>query len=1144
MKNKRQRSRDRGPSRRLFGHFQKLEDRLLLAGDIQLVRDLNPGPASIAPLHLVDFKGSLYFEGNDSVSGYELWKSDGTAAGTELVKDLVPGFESSDPVGFTLFGDKIFFTAGDSVHGREPWVSDGTAAGTTLLKDIWGGTGSGNPNARLAIGNTVFFAASTSATGEELWITNGTEGSTTLVKDIRPANFGSSLRAFTEFKGVLFFAANNGTNALELWKSDGTTAGTSMVKDVNPGGGFGNPQFLTAVGDTLFFGASNGVDGEELWKTDGTAAGTTLVKDVYPGSSGSLPRSLISFQGKLYFVANSPGLNRELWVSDGTPGGTYMLKDINPGAASGLFDSPIVINDTLYFIGDDGEHGAELWRTDGSAAGTVMVKDIKQGSGSPGLTAFTNVDGQLYFAADDGINGRELWKSDGTALGTVMVSDITGDGASSNPSNLTWVQNKLFFNATRSDVGTELFALPLQELPNSPPTLSKVGNISIDEETMISFVVSASDPDVPQQILSFSLDVNALALGMYIDPVTGVYSWTPTEVQGPASFTFDVVVSDGSLTDSETVTVTVGEVNQAPVVVAIGNLWVDEGAELAFRAFATDVDVPVQMLTFSLSGAIPPGANIDSITGAFSWTPSEMQGPGSFTFDVVVSDGSLADSETITVTVAEVNAAPVALDDLYVAKEDHLLTVSAPGVLGNDSDPNGDDVVAVLQDNVSHGLLYFQNDGSFTYLPDADWSGFDSFTYAAHDGFSISNFVTVTITVQSSQGQLESLVNIVQDLVASDFLNQGNGNALISKLESALNKITAGKLQPAVNNLNAFIHQVSVFISDGKLSAEQGQSLIEAATTAIESANLSGSSALLLESTTNAEEMGSAEPLRLVDELVTGTVWVSFDDPLSVTLPAHRARLDDAISSLNTTFGMHGLTLGAIDASSETIANVRIVIAGNSACGGVSDGVLGCATTGEVTLIAGWNWYTDIGEGGIVSGEYDFQTILTHELGHALGLDHSADNFSVMHYFLSDATLQRTVTDRDLLLLRQDNSEPDGPPSALLASSRHEASSDPIFTTDFAVPSPFEFLVIGWTRILADFDADDDLAFFQSFDVTQISSDLLVQPLLHSADHTASRYSAEIEARDQSLEVDGSGKAVDEVFDLDEDWLVFATTSH
>ncbi len=137
----------------------------------------------------------------------------------------------------------------------------------------------------------------------------------------------------------------------------------------------------------------------------------------------------------------------------------------------------------------------------------------------------------------------------------------------------------------------------------------------------------------------------------------GDFTWTPTEAQGPGVYTFDVVVSDGIDTDTESITVTVAEVNVAPVLTFIGDQSTDELTELAFTATATDVDVPVQSLVFSLAGE-PVGASITA-GGDFAWTPSEAQGPGVYTFDVEVSDGIDTDTETITVTVAEVNVAPV-----------------------------------------------------------------------------------------------------------------------------------------------------------------------------------------------------------------------------------------------------------------------------------------------------------------------------------------------------------------------------------------------------------------------------------------------------------------------------------------------------
>src|SRR5262249_40647492 len=101
--------------------------------------------------------------------------------------------------------------------------------------------------------------------------------------------------------------------------------------------------------------------------------------------------------------------------------------------------------------------------------------------------------------------------------------------------------------------------------------------------------------------------------------------------------------------------------NTAPVLDPVGNRTIDEGSTLSFTAIAADPESPAQMLIYSLIGA-PQGASINPATGEFSWTPTEAQGPGNFTFTVRVTDDgspSLSDEETITITVNEVNRSPL-----------------------------------------------------------------------------------------------------------------------------------------------------------------------------------------------------------------------------------------------------------------------------------------------------------------------------------------------------------------------------------------------------------------------------------------------------------------------------------------------------
>src|SRR4030095_15637908 len=167
---------------------------------------------------------------------------------------------------------------------------------------------------------------------------------------------------------------------------------------------------------------------------------------------------------------------------------------------------------------------------------------------------------------------------------------------------------------------------------------------------------TATDADLPAQTLTFSL-VGAPA-GASIAASTAISGGTPAEARGPGSYPFTVRVSDGIANTDATITLTVDEANAAPVLSGVpAAATIPELAPYTFTATATDADLPAQTLTFTLVGA-PSGATIDGTTGAFSSTPTEAQGPGSYPFTVRVSDGVTNTDAAITLDVTEANAAP------------------------------------------------------------------------------------------------------------------------------------------------------------------------------------------------------------------------------------------------------------------------------------------------------------------------------------------------------------------------------------------------------------------------------------------------------------------------------------------------------
>jgi ELWxxDGT repeat protein len=209
-----------------------------------------------------------------------------------LVKDIRPGNLGIQMKELTAVGDLLFFITDDQQpdpndFGEELWRSDGTEAGTFMAKDIRVGPVDSGIKNLIAVGNTLFLSAVDGNVAEgghlqELWNSDGTEAGTVLVKDINPTGFGNP-NHMIELNGILYFQANDGTNGSELWRSDGTEGGTTIVVNLASGSNNAAPTDMVIVGETLFFSATNITNGRELWKTDGTAVGTVMVKDINPG---------------------------------------------------------------------------------------------------------------------------------------------------------------------------------------------------------------------------------------------------------------------------------------------------------------------------------------------------------------------------------------------------------------------------------------------------------------------------------------------------------------------------------------------------------------------------------------------------------------------------------------------------------------------------------------------------------------------------------------------------------------------------------------------------------------------------------------------------------------------------------------------
>jgi hypothetical protein len=287
---------------------------------------------------------------------------------------------------------------------------------------------------------------------------------------------------------------------------------------------------------------------------------------------------------------------------------------------------------------------------------------------------------------------------------------------------------------------------------NRPPVLNSIGNKTANEGALLTFTISATDPD--GDTLTYS--ASNLPSGGAFNASTRTFSWTPGYTQAGSYPNVRFQVSDGSLIAAENITITVNNANRSPVLDPIGNKTVSEGALLTFTISATDPDGDT--LTYSASN-VPSGGAFNTSTRTFSWTPGYTQAGSYPNVRFQVSDGSLITAENITITVNNADRSPV-LNSIgnKTVNEGVLITFTISA-----TDPDGD-TLTYSASNLPSGGTFNTSTRTFSWTP--------GFTQAG----SYPN-----VRFQVSDGSLIAAENItitVNNVIHADLNNDGSINVL------------------------------------------------------------------------------------------------------------------------------------------------------------------------------------------------------------------------------------------------------------------------------------------------------------------------------------------------------------------------------
>lgn len=948
----------------------------------------------------------LYFNASDGT----LWTTDGTVDGTVTCAQEWGGIDASDLKEFTLAGDRMYFTADDGTPGFDLYKIDldeggnPTNAPPVKLTDWTGWTDPPEAPCSLTFvpgANTLYLATWAEGTGYSLWKTNTSTGLPEQVREL-PSLWSDDIgevwpTSFTAAGNSLFFVAPalapelatdnpNATFGMQLWKSNGTAEGTKMVERVCPAMGMEGDDLVimgTSGTDhiTINYGGSPGdvevMIGDDVWGSWGTYTVLGQVK-------------VFGFEGSDTLTLSGTGLGG-VKIDGGVGDDEYTVNFGNLAGLVTISDSGTSAIDTLLVNGTINDDHID--KVDGQAVWTY--------AGSSETVLFSGIDSSTYDLRDghDVMNdpggnttilggpGQDLIIITATSAGGVVV-----DGGDDDDDAVIVVSGAIEGAVTVTDSGTmagEMNSLEIQDVPatgGDPVTTTLVawGTVTGDNIPVTTIAVKDADQAGTTNVEVLSTSTEGVTL---------------TTSGGSNNFVIDM----GNLAGAVAINATGGT------------------NEVTINAPPSESGV-TNTLTLSESGLTGGGEIINLNLGS---TLTELAVDGSAGNNQLVVEGEVPEQLTlenvVVDTVTTITSSPVS--SILHAPVTFTAVVSA--AIAAAGTPTGD--VQFLVDGEAFGLAPLTN-GSAIFTTTALPVG--SHTVTAH-------YVGGTGFLQSTSGPLQNNVAYA----FGGFLQPINGNmalglnrtipikfqlsdfagAFIGSLNSVtslqvLNSAGLNVLTNAGSTALRYDSAANQFIANWQtkgLSAEEYvlELKLNDGTTTSRILKLSAQGSAKLTADSASATAGGAT----AGALLGGDVALFIDNQGGQFDADELARVEDAVAAIGQVVAPYGVTIYQVDAASVASANVILEISTTSVAGGFAEGVLGCTEDGgEITLIEGWNWYTGAETGQIGLDQYDFETIVLHEVGHALGLGHSAVSSSVMFATLASGATRRALTVQDL----------------------------------------------------------------------------------------------------------------------------------